>query len=446
MDTIYYPFFTYQLERFKRIAGQHAGILEASLITSTKIPNAPAPYAITGKMPNYHKIVIDLSSEVEYHLSGYGMSYEECLVKYIGESVERYAVLLASEVFKDEIIYATYNELERKGEEVMPFEYLKLFSDYEIFKNSPLRISEPSKNDVIGWIKCPSLFKSNREIYTPAQVLFIGYLPMKYNEKRYLPAFSTGTASHLSLENALLGSLMEWIEIDAVMTRWYTKLPSPRIIIDDQLLSGAHFEILREDSPYEVVPLYMSLPDLPIHVFGVFLINRRLETPYILFGSQSSFNPVAGLYRGLMEAAAILYLGTYGYLTMPAKYFIESGPFVDLDKNVAFYSHPTRIKEKKELIESLVSEDNISLSSLKDLSTGSTKDDLKYVIKQLKTISHYGVYLDITPPELQDKGIYVTRTFIPELCNMCLPGFPYTNHPRLNKYGGVKNAYPHPLP
>lgn len=446
MNSIYYPFFRYQLERFKRISGQHTGILEATLVSSAEVPGFPAPLSITGKMPNYHKILMGPSSEVSYHLSGYGMSFEECIVKYIGEGIERYSLLVASEIFKDEIVYASYSQLEKRGENVIPFKYLQIFSDYSKLKVRPLGISCPTKEDVIGWIKCPSLFKRSREIYIPAQVFFIGYIPYKHGEKRFLPAFSTGTAAHISLEDALLNSLLEWCEIDAVMTRWYTKYPSDQVVIDDPNLLTADLDILREDSPYKVLPLYMTLPDLPVHVFGVFLINKRYNTPYILFGSQAGLDPAKALYRAIMEASAILYLGTYGYLTMPAKYFIESGPFIDLDKNVAFYAHPSRAEEKKRLIRELTSENTIPLSQLRDYSTKTVQGDLKYLLKKLGNLSQYAVYLDITPPELLDFDLRVTRVFIPELCNMCLPGFPYTNHPRLKMYGGVRNEFPHPLP
>lgn len=64
----------------------------------------------------------------------------------------------------------------------------------------------------------------------------------------------------------------------------------------------------------------------------------------------------------------------------------------------------------------------------------------------LKKISKYAVYLDITPPEVISQGWSVMRVFIPELCTMCMPGIPYSNHPRLNQFGGVSNEFPHPLP
>lgn len=43
-------------------------------------------------MPDYHKQFIGELSQVSYHIIGYGSHYEEALIRYLGESIERYAV------------------------------------------------------------------------------------------------------------------------------------------------------------------------------------------------------------------------------------------------------------------------------------------------------------------------------------------------------------------
>jgi len=453
MKVVHYPYFTSQLNTIKKFFGQHSGVLESYMVAPRKIQGEPSLLSITGKMPNYHKMLLGPSIDVQYHLSGYGTSYEECIIKYIGEGIERYALMVAPTLLEDEIFYMSYHEIERRGEDVIPFDYISIYSDssYKKLKQLPSlsSLSKPSKDDIIGWIKCPSLFKPNHEIWMPAQSMFVGYKTnIQRGEKRCLPGFSTGTASYTSPKEALLGAILEWIEIDAFIVRWYTKQPSPKLIIDDTTLLANYEGILGKNSNYNIVPLYLTLPDLPVHVFGTFMVRKKEEVPYILFGSQGHLDPIAGFYRALMEASAISYLGVYGYLFMPAEYIIdiENRPFTDLDSNVAFYAHPTRVQQKKELLDDMISDNTISLSSLDNLSSGNTDRDLSYVIRELNKVSKYAVYRDITPPEIADSGIHVLRVFIPELCNMCMPGFPFTNHPRLNKYGGVQNEYPHPLP
>ena len=40
----------------------------------------------------------------------------------------------------------------------------------------------------------------------------------------------------------------------------------------------------------------------------------------------------------------------------------------------------------------------------------------------------------------------VMRVFIPELVQLSYPGFPYSRHPRVLEFGGITNAFPHPMP
>ena len=86
------------------------------------------------------------------------------------------------------------------------------------------------------------------------------------------------------------------------------------------------------------------------------------------------------------------------------------------------------------------------LGSLKSLEKTTFDEELSDILSKLKKKSTYGVYLDITPPEVRDKGWKIVRTFFPELVQMCLPSFPYSNHPRIKEFGGVKNDLPHPVP
>jgi len=86
------------------------------------------------------------------------------------------------------------------------------------------------------------------------------------------------------------------------------------------------------------------------------------------------------------------------------------------------------------------------LSGMARHETGAVRNDTAKLIRQLSSKSEYGVYLDVTPPETRPRGWKVIRAFIPELVSMCVPGVPYSGHPRFQAYGGIRNEYPHPLP
>lgn len=433
--------------RFSQLCGQHVGILESQLLFSAKAPNFPSPVLCTNSMPAYHKILIREDVEVSYHLSGYGIYKEEALIRLLGEGIERYALQIAPTLYKKKLKFLSYNDIKKEGH-VMPWEYIRIFSDedYEKLANKTI-LKNITENDTIGWAKCASLFEAGKEIFIPAQLLFTGYqINKEVGETFFTPGFSKGSSAHTDFKKALTSGIIEAIEADSLMIRWFTKTKAKKVLIDDTTLLNILSSLLGKFD-YEIIPYYFTLPELPIHAFGVVLMNRKNERPFCVVGCQAGLDPVQTLYRAIMEAMAILYLANYGPLVMPKDYLetTKQKDYTNLDSNVAYFADAIDIDEKKELFNSLM-DGEIALSGLKDLSSKDDNVELGYVLNQVHKLSEYGVFIDITPPESADKGWKVLRTFFPELVQMSLPGFPYSNHPRIKEYGGIKNVYPHPVP
>ena len=119
--------------------------------------------------------------------------------------------------------------------------------------------------------------------------------------------------------------------------------------------------------------------------------------------------------------------------------------FLNLDSNVAYWTRAEDQEKKSRILETIY-EGSANLSSLKNESRGSDRENLKYIISRIAKLSRYAVYLDITPPEITGTGLKVMRVFIPELVQLSYPGFPYTEHPRVLQFGGITNEFPHPMP
>jgi thiazole/oxazole-forming peptide maturase SagD family component len=407
--------------------------------------------SVSGQMPYYHKVLIHPDLNVQYHLTGYGTFYEEAIIRLVGEAIERYSLMVSQYTLTERFRYASYNDIKQEGM-VMPFEYLRLFSDsdYEKLNRGEFKgLKKIEKDDIIGWIKCPSLFKPGLEIWMPLQLLFVGYqVNRKENEVGFSPGFSTGTAAHATLEKALSNALLEFVEIDALMVNWYTRRKAPVVVIDDLTVLKQYASIFGENSNYNVLSFDLSiLKEVDAHVFGTAIMNKKEERPFIVYGAQGHLDAVKGFYRSFMESMAIAFLGIYGPLYSPKEYFNDPGQdtFTDLDKNVSFFAEPSQAQKKRDIIRGMGEGEKL-LSAMKSYESGNTKSDLIRLIGQLSRVSEYAVYLDVTPPETRDKGWYVMRAFIPELVTMCVPGVPYSNHPRFEQYGGITNEFPHPLP
>ncbi|HEQ4679994.1 TPA: YcaO-like family protein [Streptococcus pyogenes] len=449
----YYPSFNHIFDELKSLSGNRTGILNQSQVPVCNHPHDVYLKSITGQMPDYHKQFIGELSQVSYHIIGYGSYYEEALIKYLGESIERYATVIAGDLLSDRIVYASYNEL-KLLHKVMPLEYLQVFTQEQIALSCDLQMMMCDKmvteNDVLGWVKCPMFFE-DAEMYVPAQMLCVGYKTNEtVGERRIIPGFSTGTASHKTLEAAMCNSLIEYIQIDSMMLSWYTKKPCPKIIVDDPDIEVILEEArLGKDSLYDIIPIDMTVgEDNPLYTFGIILKNKYDEGPYLLFGVQAGLDPKHALLRGIMEASAISYSYYYNLLYQKASLAnieCEEPLFLDLDSNVFYYAHPKDQDHKWKAFEPLISGE-VLLSDLEDHSGKDKKEDLKNLLAYAKKVSPNAVFLDITPPEALEKGWYVTRVLMPELLEMCIPAFPFANHPRMRQFGGVTNAFVHPMP
>jgi thiazole/oxazole-forming peptide maturase SagD family component len=373
------------------------------------------------------------------------------MIRLVGEAIERYSLLVAPFTLADRIEYASYNEVAKRGR-VAPLEYLRPYSDsdYEKLNQGQFRgyrTLEP--DDVIGWLKCPSLFDPDSEVWTPAQMLFTGHkLSRDRGEVGFCPGFSTGTAAHISVDKALQNALLEFIEIDALMLNWYTDVKAPEVIIDDLTMTALLPQLLGPDSEYQVLALDSRvLGQVDAHVITSVLIHKQNQRPFIMLGAQGHLHAGRAFYRSLMEAVAISFLGIYGPLYLPKEYLASNSGngFTDLDTNVSFFASGENAAEKRAVIDGMV-EGRKALSTMKSYDTGNTRADTARLIRQLSSVSEYGVLLDVTPPETRSRGWKVMRVFFPELVTMCVPGVPYSQHPRIKAYGGIRNEYPHPLP
>ena len=148
-----------------------------------------------------------------------------------------------------------------------------------------------------------------------------------------------------------------------------------------------------------------------------------------------------------MEARAITFLGMYGPLFSPDSYFprVRDIAFSDLDANVGFYADPADGFEKLQRFVELT-KGRRSLSSIQQTARGRSVNGIADLIGLLRDVSEFACFLEVTPPEVVDLGWQVVGVVVPELITMCIPGVPFSLHPRFSSQGGIINEFPHPLP
>jgi thiazole/oxazole-forming peptide maturase SagD family component len=439
----FYPSSVHVVNEFRRLCGQHFGIAESQIVQVTQGSHAPRMQTMTARLPNYHKILLGEKADMQYHLAGYGVYREEALIRLLGEAIERYALITAAAALKNRLFKASYNDL-KADPDVMPWDLIHTFtdSDYDRMRGK-MMFRSITPNDQISWMWCPSLFKPGKNICIPAQCLFTGV--QFHDEIPFMTSFSKGCASHTAPKLALRSALLEAVEADALMIRWYALTKARRIVLDDPILRDMIAEIF-SDLDVEIVPYEYTMPGMPGHVFAVGLLSRGAERPAVLLGAGAGLIPGATLYRTLIEAAAIFYIGYNGPALQPRDYLtnIDEHSHTNLDSNVAYWASAEDGGKNRAFMRNMV-EGEVKLSTLANYES-TIDEELEYIIGELQAISSYAVRLDITPPELEETDWSVARVFIPELVQVSLPSFPYSGHPRLLQYGGVRNHLPHPSP
>lgn len=452
MNTRYYPSLVHIMNQYRAIGGNQGGIIPATFVTAPEYPGEPFLWSMTTNMPQYHKIAFDdPDMKMQYHLAGYGLYGEEALTRLMGESVERYAGLMSGELLRDGVRYASYRELSA-SERCLPLKFLGIYDPEQQERlhrvGGRFATEPPTEDDCIAWVKCASLVHPGTDVWIPAQVAILGYAPRSESgEKMFAPAFSTGTAAHVTLEDALRNALIEAIQIDAFVVSWYCDIKAPLVEIDDgQVSELMELMGLGRGSQYEVFPLQLTLPDLPLPNFGAFLIRRDERIPYITFGVQADADPVRAMVRAVQESAAILGMGNTVAVYDPMQIHdaLANSAYLDLDSNVLRYASPVGAADQVQLVKAWRG-GSVKLSEIKTVA-GTTPETLTALIGMVASVSEWAAYLDITPPELADSPWKAVRVVVPELVSMCFPGLPPRAHPRIIEHGGVKNDHPHALP
>lgn len=443
----YYPSHKNVLNKYNSLCGHQTGIMDSIIVMQANSVIAQNINTCTSMLPDYHKILLGDNAEVNYHLSGYGIYRDEAIIRLLGEGVERYALFTANLYFEEKLKYASYNQLKEKyPNNVIPFEYVKIYSDEDCNKLNSIGILENiTEDDILSWVLLPSLFDREKEYYVPAQNFFLSHIIRREKkEKVFIGGFSKGSASHKNIKLALKSAIIEIVECDACMIKWYTESKVKEVVIDDDVVNETINTILR-DIDYKIRVFDYTIDKKLGYVFTVMLINKSEKSPYIVVGASSGLNPKKVIYRAFMEALAILTLNINGPLSMPADYLETKyqKTYLNLDSNVNYWASLDDKDKKLKFINSKVTE-KIELRKYKNLEENT---DLEYLFNGLYNISKYAVYLDITPTEIADKDLHVMRVYVPELVQMSMPAFPYSKHPRIIKNGGISNnEFPHPLP
>lgn len=388
---------------------------------------------LTSEFSDFEKNIFTENQKMIYHLSGYGVNYNEALASYVGESSERYTFASFYNVIKAFIITNSYSQLiEIYGnDKVCSLELLNAYfgsEDMNYYVNA---------DDKIQWVEMNSLVNIGEKVLIPLQFIVSNNGNIYREEKPFMTsAVSTGTASHETIVKSLENAIIEYLQIDSFNLWWYGAIKGKHVEVDIYEILMKYFKnisrIKEFMNNFDIQFTDISF-DKGIDIIVCEISSKNEGLPKYTIGVQGGKNFEKVLYRGLMECLAVVEYNMNLPWMDAEKYSSitkNKTEINNLDDNVTMYAKygkPKQIKHDYEFYRDC------------NVSKGYN------VIKEVKKYSKYAGFLTITLPEFEGLNLEVLRVSIPELLPLCLPSYPPYHHQRYKKIGGIRNNVAHPL-
>lgn len=418
----------YNLTRLKILQGKITSVWAGDFFFNGVHTHPVLPFNyLTSNFTNFEK-GLDEHIKMQYHLSGYGATFDEALRGFLGETAERYSFAVLSQFIRDRIVKKSYSYLINKFgiEYVFPFEYINVY--YPEGAQNYI-----DKTDEILWVRMNSLVDPNCSFFAPLQLVISGGSYIYPEEKEYtLSAVSTGTACHETVLHALDNALIECLQIDSFELWWYGGFQGVPVVLDNQNFLKMYFN---PDSVSQFLSNFsLSFTDItfdkciPIYVCEI--IGKKDGLPKYTVGVQGGSSQERTLYRCLMEALSVLE-------------YNMGLPWIDHKR---WNSVSSDIKNIKNFDDNVIKyakygKPHLQMKQSNFVSTKRCSSPLTYVKRNYPQSG----YLVITAPEFQHLNLEVVRVCIPGLIVLSLPSYPPQYHPRFLSNEGISNYAAHPL-
>ncbi|MDO7907931.1 YcaO-like family protein [Paenibacillus sp. JX-17] len=320
--------------------------------------------------------------------------------KAIAETLERYCSCTYT---ADQFIVASADEL---GSDALDLESIPVLSDQEYaYPNCPL--IRPDKSQKIRWVKGISL-TSQKPLYIPAIMTYL-HIPYMNNSERFWLPISTGCAIHMNFEKALINGINEVVERDAISLTWLNELPLRKLEIRTDALPEWCLDYYNRtaNNPFIQTYYFDATTDLGIPSIYSLQISEHNRKVAAMVMCTTELDPLIAFSKITREAAS---LRIALQNRQPDKTVLDQ--FHEVTDGALYMGHPSQLDSFNFLRNT---KDEKSLTDMRNLSTGSDKEDLNNLIQILQEKGHEIFAVDITSDEAKRAGMSAVRVIIPTL-------------------------------
>jgi ribosomal protein S12 methylthiotransferase accessory factor len=349
---------------------------------------------------------------------GSSLDEEEAIHRAYGEAWERYCSYTYND---DQFICATAQEL---GADGLDLDTIPRCSAAELSgPRCPLVF--PDKNVPMRWVRGLSLL-TGRPLYLPAVMVYLrtGYIS---REERICLPITTGCAAHTSLERALLSSVLEVVERDAISITWLQRLSLPRIEVDHvgPVLAPYWDSYNRASKELEYL-FFDATTDLGIPIVYGLQLSRASKHAATLVSCSASLDPIKAITKVMSDMAAF----RRGFRT-PRQVPEKWEDFTEILHGAIYMARA----ERTSAFDFLVKSDRRHLLSKLAKSHKNKDDDqadLMQVLNILRSKNLEAYAVELSTDEALRFGVRVVRVIIPGLQPLSLNyRARYLGHPRL---------------
>lgn len=316
--------------------------------------------------------------------SGSYFSEELAKLKALAETVERYAL---GEKPKN-LPYTSYSKLGFKA--VDPF----LWRSYA--QANDYKLAEKIREASTYWSTAQDLILQ-QEVLVPAQLIYVPYY-FREGELQLRDPVSTGTAFGISSEDALKRGIIECIERDAFMIRYFKR---------DKLLKVSHpalEEIYSYFRRYQLeLDIFDITTDLKVPVMLAVIRDRTEVGPAVTVGLKADENQLNAALGAMLEAQHVRSWLRFSYHAEGKPQITKPSQIKDL-KTRGYYWYSTNMLDNLDFF--------LNSDEIKTINDDVIKYNLNDLVALFKAKEYHIFAVDITPNIPIGK---VTKVLIPEL-------------------------------
>ncbi|QJC50425.1 hypothetical protein HGI30_01665 [Paenibacillus albicereus] len=333
---------------------------------------------------------------IDRFASGMGFTLEEANVSAVAEAVERYC---AAYVIPDRTVFASWREL--RAEALHPGALPLFTPEQHATWQFPY---QPFTEDArIRWVPARSL-ATGREKFVPAAIAWDSYVPQSDDEAAICFGLMTGSAAGSTLEQAMIGGLLEIIERDAFMMMWYNMASLPRLDIREHPLARPFRELL-DESRFEL-SIVDTTGDTGIpSAFGLL----QTSDGRVSFGGSARLSMEEAVVKTLMEISQ-LFIGNKAQIYAEGLPSLLPHQITDYGLRLPYYEQPFA---HEELAFTAASPLLHPVPPAPPVASASEAERLAHLVGALQARGLEPLCVDVTTDDVRELGLHVVKMIVP---------------------------------